>query len=150
MAHLKNKEGALIVGLKQMSKFQQLAKTRVMTIISGKGVTKSQAVSIFTAIFLVQLQLALSSGIRKLSLGLCFSSWLTFYISREKLGTSVWSFDEDSFLIKLKIVPPYNNLFVGCNKVGDCTLLFHTTKHVIIAMQYTEMCCTNTTPTSIG
>ena len=60
MAHLKNKEGALIVGLKQMSKFQQLAKTRVMTISPEKGLPKVRMFQFLLLSFLFSCQLTLA------------------------------------------------------------------------------------------
>ena len=59
MAHLKNKEGALIVGLKQMSKFQQLAKTRVMTISPEKGLPKVRMFQFLLLSFLFSCSLLL-------------------------------------------------------------------------------------------
>ena len=59
MAHLKNKEGALIVGLKQMSKFQQLAKTRVMTISPEKGLPKVRMFQFLLLYFLFSCSLLL-------------------------------------------------------------------------------------------
>ena len=60
MTHLKNKEGALIVGLKQMSKFQQLAKSRVMTISPEKGLPKVRMFQLLSLLFSCSLLLLLA------------------------------------------------------------------------------------------